>query len=131
MLLKLIKIVHVSFLMLYLCIFLLCLCLEVVVSFFISIEVDESLCSQTCSSSPMLSAKLLGAAASHHPDADNFVAPEFKETGRCLLGPMTHIFSLFWFCVSFMKLKINFTNFGKQIYIQCVVFCFLTSYCQR
>lgn len=24
-----------------------------------------------------------------------------------------------------------FTNVRKQIYIQCVVFCFLTSYCQR
>lgn len=36
MLLKLIKIVHDSFLMLHLCIFLLCLCLEVVVFFFLS-----------------------------------------------------------------------------------------------
>lgn len=110
MLLNLIKIVHVSFLMLYLCVFLLCLCLEVVVSFFISVEVGESLCSQTCSSSLMLSAELFGAAASCHPDVDNFVAPEFKETREGgLSGPVTHIFSLFCLCIceSFVKLKVT------------------------
>lgn len=63
MLLKLIKIAQVAFLILYLCIFLLCLSLELVVSFFIVIKISEGLRSQICSSLQMLSGKFSAAGS--------------------------------------------------------------------
>lgn len=97
---KLIKTVQIAFLILCLCIFLLCLHLELVVSFFIGIKISEGLCSQTWSSLQMLSAKLSAAASVLSSRHWQLSCTWMQgDEGGGVLGPVTHVFSGFCACL--------------------------------